>query len=167
MTIWNETSLFTNRLFLKYKIHQFLNTRRPGYTLSCVKPWQVVQDQFALGILFLELCNSMYQTLSLNKQMDTQIFKQKNVLLFTGNWDSNDAALIFTFPPVAEFLTMSLYHSGQESFLIFRKNDLPPYPTFHTMWHLHLLPTWCQRAPSCSPKTRFKAWAYSEAAAFV
>lgn len=44
-----------------------------------------VQDQFVLGILFLELCNSMYQTLSLNKQMDTQIFKQKNVLLFTGN----------------------------------------------------------------------------------
>lgn len=75
--------------------------------------------------------------------------------------------LLSPSPSLMEFLTLSLYHSGEEAILIFRKNYLPPYPTSHTMWHLYPLPTVCQKAPPCSPNTRFKASAYSEAVTFV
>ena len=93
--------------------------------------------------------------------MDSHKYLNRKLYCFSlenGIW--GDFAFFFTCPWVSEFLTMSLYRSGEEAILIFRKNELLLYPTSHTMWHLHLLPTMLQKAAPCSPNTWVQSFSF-------
>lgn len=88
--------------------------------------------------------------------MDTQITKQQNVLLLSGKVDLRLCCFHLHLPYLKHLNFFQWACINMEA-IIFRKNDLPPYPTSCAMWHLHLLSAPHQKAPPCSLNTGFKA----------